>query len=267
MTHMTAARASTRPHGRHQRAAEDRVPLLHRLRSLGEVVGRRLDDRRAAGRQGVHPLPERRRSGRRGGRGRTARSGSSSPTVTRAARRSRRADRASPSSSPPIGWRHAAHDSTHEFADAAVRDEHMQGWRYQLSLFGNVVADEVNSGAAGDRRAGSRRGPSPTPRRASARFARIAAADVQFRDRFSMIDGLDDSGPAHRGGAAIHAGTCASSARRRPALPGTRARELEHRGERSIPLGRERLRSACRRAPARGHRLLEFLIGYPPPPP
>ena len=36
----------------------------------------------------------------------------------------------------------------HEFADVAVRDEHVQGWRYQLSLFGNVVANEVNAGVA-----------------------------------------------------------------------------------------------------------------------
>src|SRR5437588_42545 len=33
---------------------------------------------------------------------------------------------------------------SHEFADAAVRDEFVQGWRYQLSLFANVVADEVH---------------------------------------------------------------------------------------------------------------------------
>ena len=32
---------------------------------------------------------------------------------------------------------------THLFADAAVRDHHVQGWRYQLSLFGNLVANEV----------------------------------------------------------------------------------------------------------------------------
>ena len=29
----------------------------------------------------------------------------------------------------------------HDFADAAVRDQHVQGWRYQLSLFANVVAE------------------------------------------------------------------------------------------------------------------------------
>jgi uncharacterized protein YndB with AHSA1/START domain len=35
----------------------------------------------------------------------------------------------------------------HEFADAAVRDQHVQAWRYQLSVFGNLVADEVHGGA------------------------------------------------------------------------------------------------------------------------
>ena len=37
---------------------------------------------------------------------------------------------------------------THELGDAASRDQHIQGWRYQLSLFSNVVADEINAGAA-----------------------------------------------------------------------------------------------------------------------
>jgi hypothetical protein len=37
----------------------------------------------------------------------------------------------------------------HEFDDEAVRDEFVQGWRYQLSLFCNVVSDEVNAGAPG----------------------------------------------------------------------------------------------------------------------
>lgn len=35
----------------------------------------------------------------------------------------------------------------HEFADPAVRDAHVQGWRFQLSLFGNAVADEANANA------------------------------------------------------------------------------------------------------------------------
>ena len=35
----------------------------------------------------------------------------------------------------------------HEFAEAAPRDQHIQGWRFQLSLFGNVVANEVYANA------------------------------------------------------------------------------------------------------------------------
>jgi uncharacterized protein YndB with AHSA1/START domain len=37
----------------------------------------------------------------------------------------------------------------HEFAEAAARDQHIQGWRFQLSVFANVVADEVFAHAAG----------------------------------------------------------------------------------------------------------------------
>ena len=37
----------------------------------------------------------------------------------------------------------------HEFADAAARDHHVQGWRYQLSLFANVVSDEALHDAPG----------------------------------------------------------------------------------------------------------------------
>src|ERR1700734_3799238 len=37
---------------------------------------------------------------------------------------------------------------THEFADASARDQHVQGWRCQLSVFGNVVPDEVFAAAA-----------------------------------------------------------------------------------------------------------------------
>src|SRR5439155_5824159 len=29
----------------------------------------------------------------------------------------------------------------HEFSDEKIRDHHVQGWRYQLALFANLVAD------------------------------------------------------------------------------------------------------------------------------
>lgn len=81
---------------------------------------------------------------------------------------------------------------THEFDDEAVRDEHVQGWRYQLSVFGNVVADEIYAGAAGivDGWFSAWSETDATARRAA--FGRVAAMDVRFRDRFSLIDGVDD---------------------------------------------------------------------------
>ena len=39
---------------------------------------------------------------------------------------------------------------SHAFAEAQVRDEHVQGWRYQLSLFANAVADDAGGVGAGD---------------------------------------------------------------------------------------------------------------------
>ena len=35
----------------------------------------------------------------------------------------------------------------HELPSAEVRDEHVQGWRYQLAVFANVVAKEAHAGA------------------------------------------------------------------------------------------------------------------------
>jgi hypothetical protein len=40
-------------------------------------------------------------------------------------------------------------DLLHEFNDETMRDEHVQGWRFQLALFANVVADEMFADAAG----------------------------------------------------------------------------------------------------------------------
>ena len=36
-------------------------------------------------------------------------------------------------------------DLVHDFADASVRDEHIQGWRYQLSVFANTVANDLHA--------------------------------------------------------------------------------------------------------------------------
>lgn len=80
----------------------------------------------------------------------------------------------------------------HEFAEAAVRDQHVQGWRYQLAVFANVVADEAFADAAeridawcaawGERDEAGRR----------AAFAALATGGVTFRDRYAWVAGLDD---------------------------------------------------------------------------
>lgn len=82
---------------------------------------------------------------------------------------------------------------THQFADEAAREEHIQGWRFQLSVFANLIANTVNAGAvvaAVDGWFDAWNEPDEARRRE--RLQAIAAADVRFRDRFSCIDGLDD---------------------------------------------------------------------------
>jgi hypothetical protein len=49
------------------------------------------------------------------------------------------------------------------FADEQQRDEMAQGWRFQLSLFGNLVANDLHAGASTAVDGWLRRGPSPTP--------------------------------------------------------------------------------------------------------
>jgi uncharacterized protein YndB with AHSA1/START domain len=83
----------------------------------------------------------------------------------------------------------------HEFADSKARDEHVQGWRYQLSLFANVVADALHRDAAGlvdtwlaawsETDAGIR----------EQRLSSVAIQEVRFRDRFSMLTGIADLVP------------------------------------------------------------------------
>jgi uncharacterized protein YndB with AHSA1/START domain len=83
----------------------------------------------------------------------------------------------------------------HSFADAAVRDHHVQGWRYQLSVFANVVADEIhgNSGALVDAWFAAWAEPDEPTRTAS--LMAIASTDVRMRDRFSCIEGMAELTP------------------------------------------------------------------------
>jgi uncharacterized protein YndB with AHSA1/START domain len=80
----------------------------------------------------------------------------------------------------------------HEFADAAQRDHHIQGWRFQLSLFANVVADEVFADAGRLVDAWFDAWAIADDQLRDQAFTRIAAADVSFRDRYSLLTGLAD---------------------------------------------------------------------------
>jgi uncharacterized protein YndB with AHSA1/START domain len=80
----------------------------------------------------------------------------------------------------------------HELPEAKTRDDHVQGWRYQLAVFANVVSDEANANAArlvdawwaawSEKDAAARR----------ARLEPIVAPDVRFADRFGLVTGLDE---------------------------------------------------------------------------
>jgi uncharacterized protein YndB with AHSA1/START domain len=81
---------------------------------------------------------------------------------------------------------------SHAFAEARVRDEHVQGWRYQLSLFANAVAGDsgVSVPEIVDRWFAAWSEPDAAARNAALDHA--IAADVTMRDRFSAIEGAAD---------------------------------------------------------------------------
>jgi uncharacterized protein YndB with AHSA1/START domain len=81
---------------------------------------------------------------------------------------------------------------THEVADEAVANEHIQGWRYQLSLFANVVADAVNAGAAGVVDAWYDAWADPDVASRERTLSRIASDSLRFRDRYSNTGGVAD---------------------------------------------------------------------------
>lgn len=90
----------------------------------------------------------------------------------------------------------------HEMADAAACDHHVQGWRYQLSVFANVVADEAIGDVNALVDAWFTAWAQTEDDARLAAFSAITAPGVQFRDRYSHLDGREDLvahvGAAHR---------------------------------------------------------------------
>ncbi len=83
---------------------------------------------------------------------------------------------------------------THEFAesDLEARDQHVQGWRFQLSLFANLIANTSNADATSlvdqwfavwnEADAGVR----------ERSLAAITASGVRFEDKYTCLEGADE---------------------------------------------------------------------------
>jgi uncharacterized protein YndB with AHSA1/START domain len=91
----------------------------------------------------------------------------------------------------PVGQGTRLH-LVHEFQDPAVRDQHVQGWRYQLSLFANVVLDERHEGAAAIADAWFEAWSEADAARREEILRRIAVPDVRMHDRFSAVEGIEE---------------------------------------------------------------------------
>jgi len=88
----------------------------------------------------------------------------------------------------------------HAFATAAPRDQHVQGWRYQLAVFARVVADEQHAEAAAVADRWFAAWTEPDAGKRAAAFAACAADAVEFRDQHSCVVGRDEV-TAHAGAA------------------------------------------------------------------
>lgn len=80
----------------------------------------------------------------------------------------------------------------HAFAEAAVRDQHPQGWRFQLSLFANAVAEEVFADAQTVVDAWFTAWTIADDAARRSAFEKIALPGVRFSDRFGALESLDD---------------------------------------------------------------------------
>jgi uncharacterized protein YndB with AHSA1/START domain len=83
----------------------------------------------------------------------------------------------------------------HAFADRAARDPHVQGWRYQLAVFSNVVADALMADAGSRVDAWFSAWSDPDPARRAKLLESATADGVRFRDRHSLIEGRGDLEP------------------------------------------------------------------------
>lgn len=80
----------------------------------------------------------------------------------------------------------------HELADEAARDEHVQGWRFQLSLFANVVANEVTANAAKLIDLWFEAWAEPDAIARKKMLTEVTTPEIRMQDAYSNLDGIDD---------------------------------------------------------------------------
>lgn len=88
----------------------------------------------------------------------------------------------------------------HEFADEMPRDQHIQGWRFQLSLFANAVANEVYENATKVVDGWYAAWSVPDDEARQSLLNEVATPDILFQDRYSSLYGMVDV-MAHTGAA------------------------------------------------------------------
>jgi uncharacterized protein YndB with AHSA1/START domain len=81
---------------------------------------------------------------------------------------------------------------THELPEDGMGAQHMQGWRFQLSLFANAVANRLHANAAGLADTWFELWANPDAAARAAMLQSIASETLVFRDRYSLNDGHDD---------------------------------------------------------------------------
>jgi uncharacterized protein YndB with AHSA1/START domain len=81
---------------------------------------------------------------------------------------------------------------THGFDEERPMQDHVQGWRYQLSLFGNIVANEQHADAAATVDRWFAMWSDPNAETRHRELDRLASANLSMQDRFSAVDGIDD---------------------------------------------------------------------------
>ena len=80
----------------------------------------------------------------------------------------------------------------HEFAEADPRDHHIQGWRYQLSVFANVVTDEIHRHADRTVDAWFSAWAEFDDGARTRTLSEIAVPVVRMHDRYSCVEGVEE---------------------------------------------------------------------------